>query len=172
MRSLSGLVMSMLEESLDSIDGVLDVGILVVAHFENPLREDALLFLRDVLSWKNRLIIPLTGFLGAYHILTRYLRVSRVEAKISLSDTLKVGSPSFYKDVTEDVVGKALDYAVSYKIESWDGYLIAIARKFNTRNIYTLDTKLKKIRDIIAVNPLPEEKTKQYHQFLKNRSSS
>ena len=34
------------------IEGVIDVGVVVIAHFENPARLHAFDFLKDVLLWK------------------------------------------------------------------------------------------------------------------------
>jgi len=56
-------------------EGVLDVGLIVIAHFENPARTYASDFLKEVLEVKRRCIIPLSTYLGAYIIMARYLRI-------------------------------------------------------------------------------------------------
>ena len=48
----------MLRGNLESISGVVDVGIIVIAHFNNPARLEALKFLRKVLKLEIRALIP------------------------------------------------------------------------------------------------------------------
>ena len=50
----NGWVMNMSERNLDSISGVVDVGIIVISHFDNPIKVDALEFLRRVLRQKQK----------------------------------------------------------------------------------------------------------------------
>ncbi|GEM_PF-6952604 len=45
--------------------------------FDNPLKEYSITFLYDVLTQKRRIAIPISSIIGAYHIATRYLKVSR-----------------------------------------------------------------------------------------------
>ncbi len=156
----------MLEEKLASINGIVDVSLIVISHYENPARMEALRFLRDVLKLKIRALIPTTAFIGAYHILTNYLKVPRKEAKDALIATLNTKSKAIYEDVSITDAVNAIDYAALYRIESWDGYLISLAKRFNAKIIYTIDKKLQGIEDVIAVNPIPEDKMREYHSFL------
>ena len=55
----------------DRVEGVVDVGLIVISHFENPAKGVALEFLSDVLKWRKKCIIPVSTILGAYHVLTR-----------------------------------------------------------------------------------------------------
>ena len=72
------------------IEGVVDVGIIVISHCENPAKEAALDFLEAVLTGERKCAIPVTAFIGAYHILTRYLRVRGKEAAKELIKTLSL----------------------------------------------------------------------------------
>ncbi len=56
--------------------GVVDVNIVLVSLFENPLRESGIDFLEVLLRNKSA-AIPTSTLLGAYHIATRYLSCSR-----------------------------------------------------------------------------------------------
>lgn len=152
-----------------SIVGIIDVGCIVVAHFDNPVQEEMTNFLEPVLEWKTRLGIPNTTFLGAFHILTSYLRVSSVDAKNSLPDTFRLGSPCFISDIRKEVVIEALELATCYKVESWDGYIIALAKIFGTNVIYSIDKKLAKAEEIIVKMPLEEKKLKEYHVWLSSK---
>ncbi len=156
----------MLEESLAYPEGVADVSIIAVACFENPLKDHSIAFLSDVLTQKKRVVLPVSSVVGAYHIATRYLKVSKVSAKKVLEGLLATKSPALYPRITPELAIDALDYATYYNIESWDGYLISLARSLGTTILYSLDKQLSKVNEIRVVNPFPEEAVKQYHEFM------
>ena len=131
----------------DWIEGVVDVGPIVISHFENP----------DILKWKRKCIIPTSTILGAYHILTRYLRVEKVSAYEALTRTLKTRSPAFYENISVEAVLNSLTNALGYNIESWDGYIVSLAKKFRAA-VYTTDLNLmRRVKDVPVVNPIPDE---------------
>jgi len=158
--------MSTSEESSVYPDGVTDVSIVVPSCFENPLREESVGFLADVLLLRRRAALPVAAVLGAYHIVTRYLGVPRVAAKAALAGLLRTASPALYPHVTPEVASDALDYASAYGVESWDGYLLSLARSFGTSVVYSLDEELKKVKEVTVVNPFSAAKTKEYHKAL------
>jgi predicted nucleic acid-binding protein len=116
-----------------------------------------------------RTVLPVTAVIGAYHITTRYLKVSRLEVKKVLEGLLRTRSPALYPNVRPELAVDALDYAVAYDIESWDGYLIALARSLQAKIIYSLDEGLAKVREITVVNPFPSNKLQEYHSYLKEK---
>jgi len=150
-------------------EGVLDVSILVPACFENPLKEDSINFISRVLLREKPAALPISAILGAYHITTRYLRVSKVAVKNVLEGILRTESPSLYPSITPKTALDALDYALAYNVESWDGYLISLTRNLGSTIIYSLDEELSKVREITVVNPFPSETVKQYHRFLEEK---
>jgi len=151
---------------------VVDVGVVVISHFENPAKEPALEFLSDVLKWRRKCIIPTSTILGAYHILTRYLKVEKTSAYEVLTKTLRTRSPAFYEDIDIEVVLDSLTNALGYNVESWDGYIVALAKKFKA-TIYTIDLKLiERIKDVPAVNPIPEDVFEEYNRWLRTRLSA
>lgn len=158
--------MNTLDESL-AYDGVLDVSVLVPACFENPLKEYSVNFLADALSQRMRVVLPITAVIGAYHITTRYLKVSRLDVKKVLEGMLRTRSPALYPNVRPELAVDALNYAVTYDIESWDGYLIALSRSLQAKIIYSLDEGLAKVRGITVVNPFPGDKLQEYHAYVK-----
>jgi predicted nucleic acid-binding protein len=147
-------------------DGVVDVGIIVSTCFENPLKEHSAAFLADVLIQRKKAAIPVTAIIGAYHIATRYLRVPRMTVKKTLGGILRTGSPALYGHVSPQMAQDALDYASTYLIESWDGYLISLARSLRSTVVFSLDEELRKVREITLVNPFPREDVERYHDFL------
>jgi len=147
-------------------DGVVDVGILVPTCFENPLKEHSTTFVTDVLTGKKRVAIPVTAIIGAYHVATRYLRAPRMTVKKVLGGILRTGSPALYGHVSPQTAWDALDYASTYLIESWDGYLISLARSLRSTVVFSLDEELHKVKEITLVNPFPREDVERYHDFL------
>ena len=156
----------MLEEKSASPDGVLDVSILVPACFQNPLNEYSVDFISKVLTQEKPAALPTSAILGAYHITTRYLGVPKPAARRILEGILRTESPSLYPHISPKTAIDALDYAISYNIESWDGYLISLTRSLGSTIIYTLDTELSKVKEITTVNPFPENAVKKYHNYL------
>ncbi len=151
----------------DRIEGVVDVGPIILSHFENPAKDAAIEFLSDVLKWRRRCIIPTSTILGAYHILTRYLRVEKVSAYEALMRTLRTRSPAFYENISVEAVLNSLTNALGYSIESWDGYIVSLAKKFRAA-VYTTDLNLiRKVRDVPVVNPIPDEVFDEYNKWLR-----
>ena len=165
-----------MQEENSVYEGVIDVGVLVPSCFENPLREESVSFLNDVLLLRRKAIIPVTAVVGAYHIATSYLKVSRVSAKNVYSDLLKTRSEALFPDLKSELASAALDYAAAYKIESWDGYLLAIAVKFGAKIVFSMDKelgealKLQKETSLPAVvNPFSTKAVQEYHKFLERK---
>lgn len=156
------------EKDRAGIEGVVDVGLLVISHFENPAKDYAIDFLKDVLLWKRKCLIPVSAFLGAYHILTNYLKVERIAAYETLKKTLETNSPAFYTDLSCELAIDSLTNALGYRIESWDGYIVAIAKAHSAPLIYTVDAEMRrKVKDIHVINPIPEDIFKEYNEWLK-----
>ena len=156
-------------ESLESADGVIDVSILIPTVFNNPLREEAIEFIAEILSGRRKVVIPTSTILGAYHIATRYLRIPRLIVKKILEGILRTRSPALYPNLTVDLALDSLDYAAHYGIESWDGFLIALSRSLGSGVIYTLDEELAKVKEISVINPFPREKVAEYHRWIEER---
>jgi len=150
-------------------EGVLDVSILVPTCFENPLREHSIAFLSEVLTQRRRAALPVSAILGAYHIATRYLRVPKTTTKKVLEGILRTKSPALYPLINPTMVLDALDYAAAYNIESWDGYLVSLARSLGSTTIYSLDQELSQVEEITVVNPFPQDKVKHYHELIDTR---
>jgi predicted nucleic acid-binding protein len=157
----------MLKGNLAYPEGILDVSIIVVICFDNPLKEHGINFIHDVLIQKKHVALPVSSIIGAYHIATRYLKVSKISAKKVLVGLLVTRSPALYPSIAPELAIDALEYATYYNVESWDGYLISLARSLGTSIIYSLDKELAKVKEVSVVNPFPEEAVKQYHEFIK-----
>ncbi|MEM0053392.1 MAG: hypothetical protein QXL89_04345 [Nitrososphaeria archaeon] len=163
--------MSMQEESLVYSEGVVDVSIIVPACFNNPLKDDSISFLTQVLSWKRKAKIPISSIIGAYYIATQYLGVPKNIVREILEGILRTSSPALYPTISPEVALKGLEYSVAYNIEAWDGYLVSIAKSLGTTIIYSLDKELSKVKEITVVNPFKQDNVKKYHEFIKARIS-
>ncbi len=157
----------MLSENLGSVEGVVDVSVIVPLCFDNPLKKHAVEFIEEVLTLRRRAIIPVTALLGAYHIATKYLKTPRRAVKKVLVGLLETNSPALYPSLPPIVAIEALDAAVAYNIESWDGYLVALANTHGARTIYTMDAELEKVKEVVVVNPFPRNRVREYHKYIR-----
>ncbi len=157
----------MSKKSWASIEGIVDVGPIVVAHCDNPCKDAMVEFLSGVFLGHPPAILPMSSILAAYHVLTRYLRVSRPDVLIALEKTLQIDSPAFFEEITRSQVLQALHFASINKVSSWDGFLLGIARQFGTRVIYSLDEQLDHVEGITVALPLPKEEIKKYHEWVR-----
>ncbi|MEM1558424.1 MAG: PIN domain-containing protein [Candidatus Bathyarchaeia archaeon] len=154
------------------IEGIVDTGIIVIAHFKNPARDEAFNFLKDVLLWRRRALIPVTTIMGAYHIMTEYLGVDRTSVYKALRKTLETRSPAFYGDVSVDSALDSLTYALAYKIESWDGYIVHLAKAHKASIIYSIDEDLaRKVKEVNVINPIPADVFGEYNEWIKEKLS-
>lgn len=148
-------------------EALIDVGIIVIAHFKNPARGYASKLLFDALTLKKRILIPTSTYLGAYIIMTKYLKIKREIVTKTLLKTLSLESPAFYENIPKMVTEKALVSAMELNISSWDSYLVELAKELGINKIYTIDEELvTKIKGIKVENPIPESIMKKYHQFM------
>jgi predicted nucleic acid-binding protein len=83
-----------------------------------------------------------------------------------LEGILRTEFPSLYTSITPKAALDALDYAIAYNVESWDGYLISLTRSLGSSIVYSLDEELSKVKEITVVNPFPSEVVKRYRRFL------
>jgi len=123
-----------------------------------------------LLIWRKKCLIPTSATMGAYHIMTEYLGIDRVLASKALTKTLETKSPAFYEDLSVDVAIDALENALAHKIESWDGYIVSLAKNYQVAIIYSIDGELaKKVKDVEVINPIPSDVIREYHEFIAKR---
>lgn len=161
-----------LPEETGPIEGIIDTGIVTIAHFDNPAKKSAIDFLSKILRWERKCIIPTSSLLGAYHIMTEYIGVERVTAHRALIKTLELRSPALYEDISIELTIDAITHASGYRIESWDGYIIALSKLFNAPIIYSIDKELmRKVKEVKVINPIPPEEFEKYNEWLKELTS-
>ena len=147
--------------------GIVDVGPIVLSHCENPAKAEAIEFITKVLTGEVNAVIPLTTFIGAYHIMTRHLRIKRKDVAEELLKTLQLRSPTFIGDISIDSCISAIRHASEFNIASWDGYIITLAENMGASIIYTIDQKLAKVKHINIVIPISRDTLIAYHEWVK-----
>jgi predicted nucleic acid-binding protein len=149
---------------------LVDVGIIVLAHFRNPARKYAAQLLLDALTLKKRILIPVSTYLGAYIIMTKYLRLRSDDVAKALLKTVSVESPAFYGNLPKAIVEKAIATASELSISSWDSYLVELAKEPRIDKIYTIDEEMaRKVKDLRIENPIPTNIMKEYHQYIREK---
>ena len=119
---------------------------------------------------KRRILVPVSTYLGAYVVMTRYLKLRRDRVVKALLKTLSLESPAFYGNIPKTVAEKALASASELNISSWDSYLVELAKTLGISKIYTVDEELaKKVRDIEVENPIPRKVMEEYHQYIREK---
>jgi len=152
-------------------EALVDVGIIVLAHFKNPARRHAAQLLLEALTLKKRVLIPINTYLGAYVIMTRYIRLRNDYVAKALLKTLSLESLAFYTDIPKTIAEKAIASASELNLSSWDGYLLEIAKELGINRIYTIDEELAtKIRDIEIENPIPKKVMREYHKYMREKT--
>ncbi len=156
------------ERSLDC-EGVVDVGLIIIAHFDNPAKEEALHFLTKVLLQDVKAVIPATAFLGAYHVMTNYLKLPKADVASVLSKTLSLHSDALYENVRVEDINNSFNYSLAYSIESWDAFLLSLGKRLGTLTVFSIDGELKKkAKNFLVLNPIQAETMKKYHNFISN----
>ena len=148
-------------------EALVDVGIVVLAHFKNPAQEYAARLLLDALMLQKPILIPVSTYLGAYIIMTKYLKLRGTAVAKALLKTLSVESPAFYENLPKAVAEKGIALASELNISSWDTYLVELAKELGISRIYTIDEELaKKVKYLEIENPIPVSVMKEYHQYI------
>ncbi|MEM2381659.1 MAG: PIN domain-containing protein, partial [Candidatus Nezhaarchaeales archaeon] len=122
---------------------------------------------------KKRILIPVNTYLGAYVIMTKYLKLRSSKVAKALLKTLSLESPAFYGNLPKAVAEKALASASTLNISSWDSYLIELAKELGINKVYTIDEELKKkVKGMKVENPIPQNIMEEYHQYMREKSFS
>jgi len=99
-------------------------------------------------------------------VTTRYLKLPAMDMMKVLIKMLETMSPAFYPHIfLED----AIKYARDYKIKSWDEYIIKLAKSIGNNIVYTLDEELSKVKDVVVINPFPQDLVEKYHEYIEGK---
>ena len=149
-------------------EAIMDVGPIIISHTKNPAQDEGLEFFGKVLRGEIKCLIPVSVFMGAYIVMTKYLRVRRDLAARALKNTLSLNMPIFYEDIPRDIAIESLTDASILNISSWDAYIAEIAKFHNINMVYTLDIdNFKKVPWLKPVLPITLEKFLKYQEWIK-----
>jgi len=149
--------------------GIVDVGPVILSHCDNPAKDEAIDFMTQVLTGKIDAIIPLSTFIHAYHIMTRYLGVRKYPAAKEIQRTLRLFSPKFIEDLPLEVCLFAMDIASRFNLGGWDSYLVALSHTIGAAKIYTLNQELAKVDTLKVVSPISEDTLATFHDWFKKK---
>jgi hypothetical protein len=149
-------------------EGVVDVSIIVVSLFKSsrggsrqiPSRRS---FAEDEGCHTRH--VGLRRVPRGHEVLKASSSERRREARENAGDEIA----GFYSRVSLEEAISAIKYATLFRVKSWDGYIIELARSLGNRIVYTLDKELERIKDIVVVNPFPENLVKEYHEYIESR---
>ena len=148
---------------------LIDVGILVLGlEKNNPLRQKYLEIIEKCVKGKIEAYIPYTVILGTYHVLTTRFKVDSSDALDILKTFMGSRKIKWISDMDHVVVLRSLETASKLRVESWDGYILALAKRYGIQIIYSIDTDLAK-EEGIEVHGLPTAGEKSIlDKYLRN----
>ena len=66
-------------------EALIDAGIVAITHFRNPAQKHAAQLPLDSITLKRRILIPVSTYLGAYIVMTRYLKLRKEKVAKALA---------------------------------------------------------------------------------------
>jgi len=113
---------------------LIDVGIIVLAFEKNnPVRRKYLEIIEKSVRGEIEAYIPYTVILGAYHVLVVRFKVDPNEASKLLKTFMDSKKIKWIADIDRSITLRSLELASELRIESWDGYILALAEKYNIK---------------------------------------
>jgi predicted nucleic acid-binding protein len=115
-------------------------------------------------------LIPVSTYLGAYIIMTKYLKRRSDDVAKALLKTVSVESPAFYGNLPKAIVEKAIATTSELSISLWDSFLVELAKEPRIDKIYTIDEEMaRKVKDLRIENPILTNVMKEYHQYIREK---
>jgi predicted nucleic acid-binding protein len=109
-------------------------------------------------------------YLGAYIIMTKYLKRRSDDVAKALLKTVSFESPAFYGNLPKAIVEKAIATTSELSISLWDSYLVELAKELRIDKIYTIDEEMaRKVKDLRIENPILTNVMKEYHQYIREK---
>ena len=152
-------------------EAVVDVGPLAVCVVDNPVRDEALDWLTEVLRGEIRCVVPFSSVMGAHIVATSYLGADPCEVAYRLGLLVGVGEVLWFSDLSLNRVRRAFSLVERYGVDSWDGYLLTVMEDFDIHKIYTFDLEdFGKISGVKALLPISRKSFQKFMKWVKNRA--
>ena len=147
---------------------LIDVGVLVLAFEKNnPVRQKYLEIIEKCVKGEIEAYIPYTVILGTYHVLTTRFKVKPSDALDILKIFMESRKIRWIADIDHTVVLMSLEIASNLRIESWDGYILALAKKYKISIIYSIDADLAKEEGIEVRGLLSDDEEKMLDEYIR-----
>ncbi len=147
---------------------LIDVGVLVLAlEKNNPIRQKYLGIIEKCVRGEIRAYIPYTVILGTYHVLTTRFKVKPSDALDILKTFMESRKIRWIVDMNHAIILRSLEIASKLGIESWDGYILALAKKYGISVIYSIDTDLTKEGKIEVRGLLSDDEKNLLDKYLR-----
>jgi predicted nucleic acid-binding protein len=144
---------------------LVDVGIIVLAHFRNPARKYAAQLLLNAFTLNS-----CEHLSRSIHHHDEYLKRRSDDVAKALLKTVSFESPAFYGNLPKAIVEKAIATTSELSISLWDSYLVELAKELRIDKIYTIDEEMaRKVKDLRIENPILTNVMKEYHQYIREK---
>jgi len=149
------------------LKAIVDVGVIVLSlEKNNPLREKFLEILEKCVRGEIIAYIPYTVILGTYHVLVEMFHADKEECRNKIFSLMEAKKINWIPDISKDKVKRAINHAVYYNFESWDGYLLSLMEDYDIKTIYTIDEDFKNISKIQVLGLLTKEEKQKLNNYL------
>jgi len=143
-----------------------DVGVIALAHAENPVRDTALGYVQDAITGEIDAVVPHPVLLGAHAVLTTHYGHSNADASELLLNFLGAKRIHWYDETTDSVVREALSQASEANVDGWDGYYAQVAIEEGVNTVLTIDDDFERFDDFETEVILTPEEFRELDRFL------
>lgn len=148
-----------------------DVGVIVLAHAETPVQENALEYVREAIAGDIDAVVPRAAVLGAHHVLGNYLGYSNQEASTLLQNFLRASRIHWHDGLSESLVRDGLSRAGDANVGGWDGYYAQVAIEEGVNTVLTIDDDFEGFEQFETEVILSPEEFSQLNHFLDDDST-
>ena len=132
--------------------------------------------LLEKISWNPRkcvrgeitAYIPYTVILGTYHVLVEMFHADKEECRNKIFSLMEAKKINWIPDISKDKVKRAINHAVHYNFENWDGHLLSLMEDYDIKTIYTINEDFKNTSKIQVPGLLTKEEKQKLNNFLTN----
>lgn len=145
-----------------------DVGVIALAHTENPVRDTALSYVRAAITGDIDAIVPYPALFGAHTVMTTYYGQSPAEASRLLSNFLDAKRIHWYEGMSESLLRGGFGQAANRSIDGWDGYYAQVAIEEGVNTVLTIDDDFEQFDEFETEVVLSHDEFRELNRFLEN----
>jgi predicted nucleic acid-binding protein len=145
-----------------------DVGVIALAHTENPVRDTALSYVRAAITGDIDAVVPYPALFGAHTVMTTYYGQSPAEASRLLSNFLDAKRIHWYDEMSEALLRGGFVQAANWNIDGWDGYYAQVAIEEGVNTVLTIDDDFEQFDEFETEIVLSPDEFRELNRFLEN----